>query len=481
MVKNGKVLRLALLSLLTCITATTFATSKPENLPHYTIVVDSELTELRVTACFPGKLPSALSASDQRAASFLQPTRIGPRTEIDPIARESRISPKSWEPDGCTAYRVDLRAAALATRAHRYRRRSSAVLLPAGTWLWLPTEQSRFDAIELRFELPTGMAISAPWELVQRSQNRTVYRIGQTPNEWSVLVAIGRFQLESIEVPGAMLRLAVLDGRPPADMDNVRAWIRHGALSVTKLYGRFPIPSPQVMVIPIGAKSESVPWGQVLRGGSPAAQLYIDQTRPLREFIVDWTLVHELCHMVLPYVGHAEPWLYEGIATYYQNVLQARAGTLSERRAWQKLHEGFERGLHDTNQELTLADASESMHRTGAYMRVYWSGAAIALLADLTLRRRGQSLDGALSKLQRCCLPSNRKWTARELMDTLDKLTDSRVFSDLYAQHTQAVTFPDLTEAYLQLGLQVNDDTLHFDDTAPSAHIRIAITQKTQP
>lgn len=481
MFSTTKTVSLAMLSVFCCVSLRTFATNTVESPSHYTVSVDPKLTELRVTACFPSEPPSSISASSPRAASFLQQVRVGKRKETGLRARGDRIRLQGWGPDRCIEYSVDVRAAAQSSRSHRYQRSSPAVLLPAGTWLWLPTEQHPFKAIELRFVLPAGMAVSAPWHLIERTQHRTVYRIGQTPNEWPVLVAIGRFKVESIEVPGAVLRLAALDGWPPAQEDSVRAWIRHGALSVTKLYGRFPIPSPQVLVVPIGATSEPVPWGQVLRGGSPAAQLYIDQTRPSEEFIHDWTLVHELSHMVLPYIRHTEPWLYEGIATYYQNVLQARMGTLSEHRAWQKLHEGFQRGLSGTSREITLADAAESMHRTGAYMRVYWSGAAIALLADLKLRRRGQSLDRALSDLQKCCLPSNRKWTAKQITEKLDELTDSHVFSDLYAQYVYADAFPDLKVAYDQLGLMVKNDTLHLNDSAPLAQVRKAITQTAPP
>jgi predicted metalloprotease with PDZ domain len=120
------------------------------------------------------------------------------------------------------------------------------------------------------------------------------------------------------------------------------------------------------------------------------------------------------------------------------------------------------------------------MRRDAAFMRVYWSGAAIALLADLKLRRRGQSLDQALSDLQRCCLQSNRKWAAKEIMDKLDELTGTRIFSDLYTRYVHADAFPDLTAAYRHLGLLTKNDTFRLDDSAPLAHVRNAITLKAR-
>ena len=75
------------------------------------------------------------------------------------------------------------------------------------------------------------------------------------------------------------------------------------------------------------------------------------------------------------------------------------------------------------------------MMRDRSFMRVYWSGAAIALLADVELRRRSggvQSLDTALEAFAACCLPGNRSWRARELLQQLDRLTDTTVFTAHY-------------------------------------------------
>jgi hypothetical protein len=43
------------------------------------------------------------------------------------------------------------------------------------------------------------------------------------------------------------------------------------------------------------------------------------------------------------------------------------------------------------------------MHENHAYQRVYWGGAAIALLLDVALREAGSSLDAAMRHLDTCC------------------------------------------------------------------------------
>jgi predicted metalloprotease with PDZ domain len=176
--------------------------------------------------------------------------------------------------------------------------------------------------------------------------------------------------------------------------------------------------------------------------------------------------VHELSHLLHPLIEGDSRWLYEGLASYYQNVLRARQGLIPAATAWEKLHAGFRRGRKGTRPSQTLARASEAMLRERAFMRVYWSGAAIALLSDLELRRVSggrQSLDSVLSDLQRCCLPSDRLWGEREVIDKLDALSGTRIFSRLYDRYIDNDDFPDLRAAYSFLGLQPEDDeTLHL-------------------
>jgi predicted metalloprotease with PDZ domain len=146
------------------------------------------------------------------------------------------------------------------------------------------------------------------------------------------------------------------------------------------------------------------------------------------------------------------------------------------------MHGGFQRGM-ERAAGVTLADATERMYRNGAFMRVYWEGAAIMLLADQRLRARTQgrqSLDTALDQLQRCCLSGEVGWRGRDLFGKLDELTGTTVFSELYQQHVGADNFPDIADAYRALGLRVTTggDVVLLDD-APQRADRDAIMSST--
>ncbi len=238
----------------------------------------------------------------------------------------------------------------------------------------------------------------------------------------------------------------------------MRQWLTRAAEAVVTLYGSFPVDEAQVVVVPGARGDEPVPWAFVLRGGRPSLHFFINQREPLAAFLVDWTAVHEMAHLLLPYVRSEDAWLSEGVASYYQNVLRARAGMLPVAEAWQRMHGGFRRGMRSMP-GISLADATERMHRDGAYMRVYWHGAALTLIADQRVRERTQgrhSLDTLLRDLRGCCLEGKEAWPATRLFAKLDELSGTTVFSELYEQHIASTRFPDLVDTYRRLGIGLN-------------------------
>lgn len=447
-----------------------------ERLHKYTVAIDSELSQLAVRACFDGPAPATLSAESLDAPLALLDFRVeGSRKSIEP---SGSISLKTVPENGCVVYRVDV---SHPIRQHdrtgdKIYRVGKDLLTSIGIWFWRPEKLDADEDIEITFALPEGIAVSAPWRPVA-ANGATVYRTGRSPYDWPASVAFGHFREKEIRVGGARLRVTVLDATPPADAERMQAWVEDSAQMVADLYGRFPQPQAQILVVPGARGNEPTPWAYVVRGGSPAAQFFINQRRPVSEFFDDWTAVHELSHFLLPYVKSDDIWLSEGIATYYQNVLRARGGRMKASDAWQRLHAGFVRGMESAH-GLTLAQATESMYRNDTYMRVYWEGAALLLIADVRLRQMTagkQSLDTALAALNECCASADRAWSARELLDRLDGETGTRIFAELYDQHVASRDFPDLSQTYRALGIVAGSDGLEFSSDGREAGLRDAI------
>ncbi len=196
--------------------------------------------------------------------------------------------------------------------------------------------------------------------------------------------------LTEAKIPGATLRIEVLQPIDAKKATEIVEWLRSASSNVSLTYGRFPNPSPRVVVIPASSRAwggtKPVPFGRVTRHGEETVELYINADRPIEEFYGDWTATHEFSHLMLPYLNSRHKWIAEGFASYYQNVLMSRAGQYSELKAWTKLQQGFERG-RASRPELSPNEAAASGVRR-ARMKIYWSGAAVALLADIELRER---------------------------------------------------------------------------------------------
>ena len=256
-----------------------------------------------------------------------------------------------------------------------------------------------------------------------------------------------------VEVPGASLTVEFTERVDETTSRNIIGWIDHVADQVSMPYGRFPVAESRILVIPSKSNpwggDSPVPFGRVTRRGGETVELYVDIDRPIEDMYADWTATHEFSHLLLPRIGWRQKWISEGFASYYQNVLMARAGRYTQEDAIRKLSEGFGRG-RESRPELSPNQAAEEGVRRARY-KIYWSGAAIALLADLRLRNRSggeESLDSVLGRFQQCCLPSRNSWSGVEFFRKLDSLVDEPVFMPLYRQHANTPGFPD-TEAAL--------------------------------
>jgi hypothetical protein len=436
---------------------------------RYLLLFEDDLGAVTVEACFQGPPPGYLYRND-RSERYTDWIRSG-AGPIRNSSRYGRLHLPDLPDNACVQWRVDL-SAALAQKDRRLALRENDTILTSGDlWFWRDNERR---AIRIEVELPPGVSISAPWK-EQHESGRLIFRPDRTPASWSSRVAVGRFPVQRVAVTGTDIRLSAIGKLAPGQRQAIAEWVRESAEGVASVFGRFPQSQPQVLVVAIGKQGEAVPWAHVIRGGGVAAEFFIDETRPLSEFRSDWTATHELSHMLLPHVSSRDRWLSEGLASYYQNVLRARDGRLTEEQAWNKLHGGFERGKRATNGG-SLAKATRSGR--GATMRVYWSGAAIMLKADARLRELTggrQSVDTALSSLQECCLEETRNWRAQELFGELDRLTGLTVFMDLFNEHVMDDEFPDLDQTYTQLGVVPRSGSILLLPDAPLGQIRYQI------
>ncbi len=442
----------------------------------YTVTVDYLMSNLWVEARFAHPV-KAVVARSRDAGRFLVDVRSC-RDDQQIRMRNQRM----MLPDhgiSCMYYTVDLDRAA---NAHRFSKTLAAenIIVSPAYWLWRP-ELRNGATVRVRFRLPQAMQLAVPWP--QMAANEPVYLIAESPESAYAPVVFGKFDYREIAVPGATLRVSLLTGVDPMDNDAIARWVHATATDVSLAYGRFPNPSPQVVVIPVGGSRSNnwsaVPFGRVIRDGGETIELQVDQSQPLDVLLADWTATHEFSHLMLPYIERKHRWISEGFAQYYQNVLLSRSGAYEDLTAWQKIFDGYERG-RQSRPELSPNEASSGSVRA-SLMKVYWSGAAIALMADVQLRERSggtESLDDVLDRFQACCLPSDRVWSGPELFAQFDELASTPVFMPLYKRFADTAGFPDMSGIFAKLGLTISDGKVHYRRGAEQHAIRDAILEK---
>ena len=440
---------------------------------EYTVTLTEDLGRADVEARFPAGI-AGITARHRGAKNYLlEAIDCGTGEAVAVSAGTMRFGDATT----CLSYSVDLRKARDAARQYATLP-PGTVLLPVDVWFWRP-RLGQDDEIRVAFELPAGIRASVPWQPVEGATD--VYRVRSSPASGTALSLFGAFEQQTVTVAGSELRIAAISSaRRPVTPDVVE-WTRKTAEHVTLAYGRFPNPDARVLLFPVAnwRSDSAVPFGRVIRSDGETVELLVDPRKSEEEFLGAWTATHEFSHLLLPYINRDERWISEGFAQYYQNVLLARAGRYSEADAWQKIVAGLERGEEAV--PALSPNAAASSDERGTRMKIYWSGAALFLMADVELRRRSQgavSLDTVLDRFQSCCLPSRRSWTGRELFETFDLLIDDHVFVTLHERYADTQGFPPFRPLLGQLGIVAAGGATRFDDTAELADIRAAITAR---
>jgi hypothetical protein len=274
------------------------------------------------------------------------------------------------------------------------------------------------------------------------------------------------------------LRVEIVDVDDPARLRMLQRWIEEAADAAKTRSGRFPLRNAYVRIQQTDSDDDSpVPWGQTRRRGEAGVLLYVRRDASYEQLRADWTAVHELSHLFHPYLGDNGRWLAEGLASYYQNVSRARAGMLDEEEAWRRLDAGFRRG-----EAASTGARLDAMGRgRGGTMRVYWAGAAYWLEADLALRRgSGTTLDAILDRYAECCLRGTDSVMPQDFAAALDNLAGNDTFSALYRRYAAMREFPSLADAYAQLGISRNGDSLAFAGSIETRRLRDAIMAPRQ-
>jgi hypothetical protein len=281
--------------------------------------------------------------------------------------------------------------------------------------------------------------------------------------------AFDRLPKIDLDVPGSTIHVAFAPGELTLPREKVLDWIRTSANAVTTYYGRFPVNSLRLLLVPVdGSRVRGgTTWGY--RGAAIRIPLGRDSTEDVLRR--DWVMVHEMVHTALPDLDDRYAWLSEGLAVYVEPIARVQAGDLKAQEIWQAMMRDMPQGLPQAG--------DQGLDNTGTWGRKYWGGAMFCLLADIEIRKRTDNrlgLQDAMRGVISAGGNHEQDWSLERLLTTADKAVGVDVLTRLHNEMGPKPVKPDLAALWRDLGLKPQGESVEFDDTAPLAAIRKAIT-----
>ena len=281
--------------------------------------------------------------------------------------------------------------------------------------------------------------------------------------------AFDRLPKTDLEISGGTIHVAFAPGEMTLPREAVLDWVKTSAKAVATYYGRFPVDKLRLLLVPVdGARIRGgTTWGY--RGAAIRIPLGRDSTvEVLRR---DWVMVHEMVHTALPDLDSRYGWLSEGLAVYVEPVARVQAGDLTAHEVWQAMMRDMPKGQPQPG--------DQGLDNTDTWGRKYWGGAMFCLLADIEIRKRTGNRLGLQDAMRGVIAAGGnhaQDWSLDRVLATADKAVGVDVLTRLHDEMGSKPVTPDLARLWRDLGLKPQGESVEFDDAAPLAAIRNAIT-----
>lgn len=283
--------------------------------------------------------------------------------------------------------------------------------------------------------------------------------------------AFDRLPFERVEVGDALIRVAFGPGEFEIARGRIVEHVRRSARAVAVYFGRFPARTARVLILSTEAPGRPIRSGTAFGYAGAAIKLTLSASVRETDLERDWILVHEMCHLALPSLPRRQHWFEEGMASYVEPFARAQAGALAIAQVWRDLASGLPQGLPQAG--------DQGLEHTFTWGRTYWGGALFCLLADVRTRQATAGERGLQHALRAMLAQANIESdsTLETLLAIGDRACGTDVLSTLHAQMKNDPHPVDLDALLASLGVRMTGGRVSFDDAAPLARIRIALTQ----
>lgn len=342
---------------------------------------------------------------------------------------------------------------------------------PPSTWLLHPFDSRVGATFRLHITVPAGVSYTCgvmpdpagiPNTFVGAAED-----LSMTP-----YCAFGPLKLTRLKAAGgAEVELALAPGAYTVGEDAITKWVEGSVRAVSAYFGAFPVRHCSVIVTE--GRGRSVDGGKTMGNSGSSILISVGRRANQRALDEDWILTHEMIHLSLPSVPRQNHWLEEGNATYIEPIARARVGQKTPEQVWSELVRGLPQGLPQAN--------DKGLDHTPTWGRTYWGGALFWLLADVEIRKRTDNrkgLEDALRGVIEAGGTIASTWDMQRVLATGDKAVGVPVLTELYGKMANDPYPVDLAALWKELGIALDGRQVTFDDNAPLARMRQAITRK---
>ncbi len=294
--------------------------------------------------------------------------------------------------------------------------------------------------------------------------------LAQRPDRRNVVIA----ETDDIKVGASTLQVdfaeGALDLPKSAFLDHISA----AASAVATIYGRFPVPSDRILIIPVAGRKgvlQGTTWGD-MRGFPAFTRMRIGEHTTEADLNDDWMMTHELVHTAFPSMPDDQHWIEEGLATYIEPIARVMTGNLTAEKIWGDMVRDMHQG--------EPAPGDEGIDKTHTWGRTYWGGAMFCLVADVNIRRETHNRKGlqdALRAIVNAGGTIDHNWTLPQALAIGDQATGTQVLTDQYADWKDKPVTVDLPKLWSELGIQSTPEGIAFVNDAALAKVRESITK----
>ena len=278
-----------------------------------------------------------------------------------------------------------------------------------------------------------------------------------------------------LKVAGSTIDVTLPDGPMKMTRQEMLSWVQASASTVAGYYfGRFPVPHLTLRIR--GGNRAGIGHGVTYPKNGGLIFISVGQETDFAATKDDWVLVHEMIHLAFPDQADEHHWIEEGISSYVEPVARVRAGRMDLDELWKTFIRDLPKGEPE--------EGDEGLDHTHTWGRTYWGGALFCLVADVRIREQTKNrmgLEDALNGILKAGGTINDDWEIEKALTTADKATGTNVLMTLYHETRDKPAPVDLDALWKKLGVAMKDGKIIYNDKAPEANIRKAITTARKP